>query len=237
MTHLYVDLFERTTDKLPWTTLNDREVTNRLYFHDLRQRQSIGHAQRVVIRPGDEYHVGDHIYLQDDVCWTDTDTIAIDPDIVRDVDLNALVVDDQPFADRIAAVQIIPTPNQDNSYHLRICLYSQMDQPLPSLIFYDWEYPMGLRSVDLRRFHFANKTAFIQVEAGSAYRTGDRVILWERMRTGAHTQALEPGVYNLNELEIHEHQPSSFPWVRGRHYWAETVAGLEFDLKPQLMTV
>lgn len=53
--HLYIDLYHRPSDRLPWCTLNDREVTNRLYFYDLRQRQSDSHAERLVIRPGDEY--------------------------------------------------------------------------------------------------------------------------------------------------------------------------------------
>ncbi len=235
MTHLFIDLYDRVSDRFPCCTLDDREVGNRQYFHDLRLRGSADLADRIVIRPGDEYRTGDHIRLLDEVKPGDTDTVAIDPAIVADVDLNEILFDKQGFADRAAAILIVTNPHSDSRYRLRVNLYDQVGQKYPSLVFYDWEYPRGFRLADLNLFHFANKIAFIRIEPGPAYQPGDRVILRESLAQGTRSLVLEPGQYDLGQLMVMEQKSDPWPFIREHKCWAETVTGIELDLKPRLI--
>ncbi len=237
MSHLFIDLYDRVGDKLPCCTLDDQDVSNRQYFHDLHRRAFADRTARVVIRPGDEYRTGDHIRLLDQVRPEDADTIAIDPAIADDVDLNEVIFDHRGFADRAEAVLIVTNPHLDSRYRLRISLYDQVGQKFPSLIFYDWEYPRELRLADLNRFHFANKTALIRIEEGPGYQPGDRVILRETLVHGSRTQTLEPGEYDLSQVMLLETRSSgSWSLVRERKCWADTLAGFELDLQPRVIS-
>jgi hypothetical protein len=235
MTHLFVELYDRVGDRFPCCTLDDHEVGNRQYFHDLRPHGSADLADRIVIRPGDEYRAGDHIRLLDEATTSNTDTVAIDPAIVTDVDLNEILFDKRGFADRAAAVLIVTNPHRDSRYRLRVTLFDQADQKYPSLVFYDWEYPRGFRQADLNLFHFANRTAFIRIEPGPAYRPGDRVVLRESLAQGTRSLALEPGEYDLGQLMVLEQTTDAWSFIREHKYWAETVTALELDLKPRVI--
>jgi hypothetical protein len=236
MTHLFIDLYDRVGDRFPCCTLDDRDVGTRQYFHDLHRRGSADLADRVVVRPGDEYRTGDHIRLLDEAKQSDTDTIAIDPAIAADVDLNEILFDDRGFADRASAVLIVTNPNPDSSFRLRVSLYDQVGQKYPSLVFYDWEYPRGYRQANLNHFHFANKTALIRIERGPAYQPSDRVILRESLQHGSGSLTLEPGDYDLCQLMWLEEKRSDLqPVIPERKCWSETVAGIELDLHPRVV--
>ena len=235
MSHLMVELYERFGDKFPCCTLDDHDVSNRQYFHDLHRYGLADRTARVIVRPGNEYRTGDHIRLLDKVRQNYADTIAIDPAIAGDVDLNEVLFNEQGLAERAEAVLIVTNPNVDSSYRLRVSLYAQVGQKIPSLILYDWEYPSGGRLADLNCFHFANKAAFIRVERGPAYQEGDRVILRETVASGSQTYALEPGDYNLTGLLVEESKDVSRPIVHGRKYCAETVVALELELQPRII--
>ena len=235
MTHLFVDLYDRVGDKLPCCTLNDHDVNNRRYFYDLHRRGVAEHVTRVVIRRGDEYRTGDHIRLFDKSRADDSDTIAIDPANAADVDLNDVIFNAQGFADRAAAVLIVTNPNPDSSFRLRISLYDQVGQKLPSLIFYDWEYAPDVQLADLNHFHFANKAAFIRIEKGPNYQAGDQVILWETLARDSRTHQLDPGDYDLKRLMLEESGAGSWSFIQDRKSWAKTVSGLELDLQPRVI--
>jgi hypothetical protein len=235
MSHLIVELYERFGDRLPCCTLDDHEVSNRQYFHDLQQRGIADRAGRVVVRPGDEYHTGDHVRLLDKARPGYADTIAIDPVIAHDVDLNEVLFDERGFAERAEAVLIVANPNLDSSYRLRLSFYTQPGQHIPSLVLYDWEYSQDRHLADLNYFHFANKAAFIRIEKGPAYREGDRIILREALTSDAESYALEPGDYDLTRFMVVERQDVSRPLVRARKSWAETLAAIELDLRPGIV--
>ena len=85
MSHLIVELYEHLGDKFPCCTVDNRDVSNRQYFHALHQRGIADRATRVVIRPGEEYRTGNHIRLLDKGRPSYADTIAIDP-AIADID-------------------------------------------------------------------------------------------------------------------------------------------------------
>lgn len=235
MSHLFIELYDRSGEKFPCCTLNDCDVVNRRYFHDLHWRGVADRAARVVVKRGDEYHTGDHIRLLGEAKRSYTDTVAVDPVIAADVDLNEVIFDNHGFAGRTEAVLIVTNPNLNNGFRLRLSLYDQVGQKLPSLIFYDWEYPQGVGPTDLNLFHFANKAAFIRLEKGPDYQPGDRVILWEALKRDARIYALEPGDYDLTQLRLTESEAGRQHLVRESKNWADTVAGIELELQHQLL--
>lgn len=235
MSHLIVELYERAGDKFPGCTVEDHEVSNRQYFHDLHRRGLADRAARVVVRPGDEYRTGDHIRLLDKVRPSYADTIAIDPAIAGDVDLNEVLFNEHGFTERAEAVLIVTNPNVDSSYRLRVSFYAQLGQKIPSLLLYDWECPQGEHLADLNCFHFAHKVASIRVEKGPTYQEGDRVILREALTTGCRSYALEPGDYDLTRFMVEESRDVTQPIVWARKSWAENLAALELNLQPQVI--
>jgi len=235
MTHLVVDLYEHRADRFPCCTLDDHGVKDRQYFYDLGQHGVAERIARVVVRRGDEYQTGDHIRLLDRAWIGPSDTIVVDPAVSADVDLNEVLFDHRGFARRAAAILIVTNPYPDNRYRLRISLYDQVGQKLPSLIFYDWEYPAEGRLADLNRFHFANKAAFIRVEPGPNYQEGDRVIIWETLTHGSRTHALELGDYDLSQLILQDSGYGTWTFIQDKKSWAETVSGLELDLRPRVI--
>ena len=208
MTHLFVDLYDRVDDRFPCCTLDDHDVNHRQYFHDLRQNGMADRADRVVVRYGDEYRPGDHVRLLGQIKPRYVDTIAVDPMIAAEVDLNEVIFRDQGFANRAEALLFVTNPNPDCSFRLRVSLYDQVRQQLPSLVFYDWEYPPGLGSIDLNLFHFAHKVALVCIERGPAYQTGDKVLLWAVMEPKAQALALEPGDHDLTQIILVEERGS-----------------------------
>jgi hypothetical protein len=230
-----IEPYERAGDRFPCCTLADHDLRRHQCFYDLHPRGAADRAARVVVRPGDEYHTGDHIRLLDQVRPSYADTIAIDPAIAADVDLNEVLFNEHGFAERTKAVLIVTNPNVDSSYRLRVSLYAQVGQKIPSLLLYDWECPQGGRLADLECFHFAHKVAFIRVEKGPAYQSGDRIILREALTTGPRSYALEPGDYDLNRFMIEARRDVSWPIVWERKSWAESLAAIELDLRPQVI--
>ncbi|HRV92574.1 MAG TPA: hypothetical protein P5526_10465 [Anaerolineae bacterium] len=235
MTHLYVELYDRPHAQFPCYTLDDHDVNQRQYFHNLTHHESADRAVRVVIKPGDEYRTGDHIRLMREIGCPHTDTVAIDPIIADDVDLNQLYYEAQAIENRTAGVLIVTSPNPDSGYRLRVSLYKDADQRLPSLLFYDWEYPSRTRPLDLNRFHFAHKAAVITIEPGPNYEAGDRVLLREGLGGASRIHALEPGTYNLHQLMPERKAAAAMPLIRTRRNWAELLAGLEFELQPRVV--
>ena len=235
MSHLIVELYEQFGGKFPCCALDDHDVSNRQYFHDLQERGIADRAARVVVRRGDEYRTGDHIRLLDQVRPSYADTIAIDPAIANDVDLNEVLFNEHGFAERTEAVLIVTNPNLDSSYRLRVSLYAQVGQKIPSLILYDWEYLRAERLADLNCFHFANKTALIRVEGGPAYQAGDRVILREGLASDSRSYTLELGDYDLTRLLVEESKDPTRPIVGERKSWAESLAALELELRPRVV--
>jgi hypothetical protein len=235
MSHLIVELYERAGDKFPDCIVDDHEVGHRQYFHDLRQRGLADRTARVVVRPGDEYRTGDHIRLLDEVRPSYVDTIAIDPAVAGDVDLNEVLFDERGFAERAEAVLIVTNPNLDSSYRLRVSLYPQMDQKIPSLLLYDWEYSQEGFLTDLEQFHCAHKVAFIRVEPGPTYQAGDRVILREAPAVGSRSYALEPGDYDLTRFMVEEGREVAQPLIRSQKSWAETLAAIELQFQPTVI--
>jgi hypothetical protein len=140
------------------------------------------------------------------------------------------------FADRAEAVLFVTNPYQDSRFRLRVSLYARSDQKVPSLIFYDWEYPLSVSLANLDCFHFANKTTFVRVEPGPAYQVGDHLILRAGPGGGAPSLALEPGEYDLSQVIVTEAaEPGGYLFGREPKCWAETVAGLGLELQPHLI--
>lgn len=232
MSHLYIDLYAQVDDKFPCCTVEDHEVHNRRYFHDLHWLGVADRAARVVVRPGEEYHRGDHIRLLGEARLSQTDTVAIDPLIAADVNLNEVIFDDCGFSERAEAVLIVTNPNPDSSFRLRVSLYDQTGQKLPSLIFYDWEYPQQLGPINLAQFHFNHKAAFIRLEAGPDYKPGDKVSLQAALEPDAQAACpLEPGDYDLTHFLV----PAGEGVVRPQISWARVLSGIEFRLQPRLI--
>lgn len=237
MTHLYIDLYDNLTERLPCCSVEDHDINDRQYFHDLQMQYPAVKAVRVVIRPGDEYRTGDHIQLLHEAWRGHTDTVVIDPAVAHDVDLNHIPLGNHSFTDQTGAILIITNPNPNNVYRLRVSLYSQLDQRLPSLIFYDWEYPGKSRITDLSRFHFTKKANFLRVERGPDFVPGDKVVLWETLDQGSQTCALEPGNYDLSQLLMADGEDTFSSIIESEKSWAEAVAGITFDLQPKLVGI
>lgn len=235
MAHLYVDLYTEVEDRLPWYRLDDHDVGDRQYFHPLARYGAGGKTSRVVVRPGDEYRLGDHICLFEQSGPGDTDALIIDPDIATDVELQQITLDVGGLVDHTAAILFVTNPNRDSRFRLRISLYDSVGAELPWLVFYDWEPSLRRSLTNLDRFHFANKTAFILIHEGPAYQPGDLVIL--RAGTAAKTPllALEPGGYDLTQFPL-ERKASRWSLAGERKSWAEAVTGLGVDLSPRLVT-
>lgn len=235
MSHLFVELYEKVGDRFPCCILADHDLYRRRYFYDLHWRGVADLAGRVVVRPGLEYRFGDHIRLLHQARLRYTDTVTVDPAIAADVDLDMVLFNHHGFAGRAEAVMIVTNPNPDSSYRLRVSLYDQVGQLLPSLIFYDWEYPATEALVNLNQFHFDKKTAFIRVEPGPAYQQGDKVFLRETMAVNSRTYPLEPGNYDLTEMMLPvEDTPVSMQGITEPKSWAESLTGIELALRPHL---
>lgn len=235
MSHLFIELYERIGDRFPSCTLADHDLYHREWFYDLHSYGVADRAARVVVRPGDDYRTGDHIRLLAKVRPSYADTIAIDPAIADDVDLNEVLFNDHSFAERPEAVLIVTNPNVDSSYRLRVSLYAQVGQNIPSLLLYDWECPQGGRLADLECFHFAHKVALIRVEPGPAYEVGDRVVLREALTTGSRSYALEPGDYDLTRFMVEESREVAQPIIQARKSWAESLAAIELEFQPKVI--
>lgn len=235
MSHLVVELYERCSDRFPCCTLEDHDVSDRQYFHDLHRRGSADRAARVIVRPGDEYRIGDHIRLLDKVRRSHTHTIAIDPAVADDVDLNEVPVNEHSFAERAEAVLFITNPNIDSSYRLRVTFYTQVGQKIPSLILYDWECPSAGSLTDLNCFHLARRAAFIRIESGPAYQDGDRIILRESLMSGFPSYTLMPGYYDLTRFMVDARQAEIQPLIRERKPLAETITAIELKLQPTVI--
>jgi hypothetical protein len=235
MSHLFVELYEKVDDRFPCCILADHDLYHQRYFYDLHWRGVTDRAGRVVVRPGLEYRLGDHIRLLNQARPGFTDTIAVDPAIAADVDLDAILFNHHGFAGRAEAIMIVTNPNPDSSYRLRVSLYDQVGQLLPSFIFYDWECPANEPLVNLKQFHFDKKAAFIRVEPGPAYQTGDQVLLRETLALNSRTYALELGDYDLTQAMLPEEEETvSGQLVREPKYWAESLTGLELVLQPHI---
>lgn len=215
MAHLFVNLYDRVDSPNPFHILDDQNENNRLYFHDLNAFSAADKAARVVVRPGDEYRTGDHIRLLDKVRRSNTPSRSVDPAVVGDVDLNRI-----DFADKAAAVQIVTNSDPNGGFRLRVLLYNSPEQTeIPDLVLYDWEFPPSVRFADLNLFGYADTVAYIRVQKGPNYKSGDRIFLWDSLESGSDSMAYEPGDYDLN--------------VDG---WADKAAGVEFDLQPPVST-
>jgi hypothetical protein len=235
MSHLIVEFYERSGDKFPCCMVDDHDVDHRQYFHDLHPLGMADRAARVAVRPGDEYRLGDHIRLLDQVRSTYADTVAIDPAIAGDVNLNEVLCHKYSFAERAEAVLIVANPNMDGSYRLRVSFYTQLGQKIPSLLLYDWECPQGGRLVDLACFHLAHQVAFIRIEKGPAYQVRDCVRLREALTTGSCSYALEPGDYDLTHFMVEESREAAPPLIHVKKSWTETMGAIELELQPRVM--
>jgi hypothetical protein len=235
MSHLFIELYERIGDRFPSCTLADHDLRHHSYFYDLHPRGVADRAARVVLRPGDAYRTGDHIRLLDKARPGYADTITLDPAIAADVDLNEVLFDEHGFAERAEAVLLVTNPNIDSSYRLRVSLYAQVGQNIPSLLLYDWECSPRTHLADLECFHFAHKVAFIRVERGPAYQAGDRVILHEALTTGSQSYALEPGDYDLTQFMVEESREVALPIIQAKKSWAESLAAIELEFQPKII--
>jgi hypothetical protein len=140
--------------------------------------------------------------LLDQVRESNTDTVSVDPDIADDVNLNVV-----GFADKAAAVKIILNPNSNGGFRLQISFFDRVGQTIPNLVFYDFEFVPHETLVDLNRFHFADKAAFVRVERGPDFRQGDRILLLDTVQGGGATFPIEPTTeptieVNLNDVEF-----------------------------------
>lgn len=236
MSHLYIELYDQVGDKIPCCTVEDHEVHNRRYFHDLHWLGVADRVARVVVRLGEEYHRGDHIRLLGEARLSHTDTVTIDPMIAADVNLNEVIFDDRSFTERAEAVLIITNPNPDSSFRLRVSLYDQTRQKLPSLIFYDWEYPQQFGPTNLDLFHFAHRAAFIRLETGPDYKAGDKVTLWATLSSGVQTSyTLEPGDYDLTRFLVSVGTAGVEQLVDASLPWAKVLTAIQFKLQPRLI--
>ncbi len=233
MAHLYVDLYKETEDRLPCYRLDDHDVDDRQYFQAL-DRYGTSKTSRVVVRPGDEYHLGDHICLFEQSEPGDTDTIIIDPDISTDVDLRQMTAGGGGLVEHTAAILFITNPNPDSRFRLRISLYDNAESQLPWLVFYDWETPLRGNLTNLDRFHFAKKTAFIRIDPGPVYQPGDMVILRAGSEERLPLLALEPGDYDLTQFPLRR-GTSRWSFAGKDKSWAEAVTDLGVDLSPRLV--
>lgn len=234
MAHLYVDLYTEAEDRLPCYRLDDHNSDDRQYFHALDRYGASGKTSRVVVKPGDEYRLGDHICLFEQSRPGDTDTIIIDPDISTDVKLRQITLDEGGLVDHTAAILFVTNPNRDSRFRLRISLYDTVGAELPWLVFYDWETSLRENLTNLERFRFANKTAFILIDEGPAYQSGDLVILRARTEAKAPMLALEPGGYDLTQFPL-QRTSSRWSFAREQKSWAEAVTDLGVDLSPRLV--
>ncbi len=178
MAHLTVQLFDRVTDIVPQVRIDDG---GGVLFHDLHNTDPVfdDKAARVRVVPGGDYRRGDHIRLLDRVRQGDTAAVSIDPDIDDDVDLNRL-----RFADKTAAVKIILNPDPLGRFRLRVSLFDRVDQRTPNFVLYDFEFPPEGGPADLHLFEFDDKAAFVILERGPDFQSGDRIILQDTVEAG-----------------------------------------------------
>lgn len=226
MPRLTVSLFDRVDDAQPAVVLDD----NIGPLFDLNAQRFADKAARVLMRPGDAFVSGDHVRLLDEVNLNHTNTVALDPTIQEDVDLNAVIFNNRGFADRAAAVEIILNPDLAGGYRLRVQLFDTVPQQLPTLVIYDFEFTRpgdfidpngeGTGFADLNQFHFADKTARIIVDKGPNWRDGDRIRVWDEIRAGATRFDIEPTVGNGIDLN------------RFEGGFADKIAGVQFMLEP-----
>jgi hypothetical protein len=151
--------------------------------------------------------------LLDEVRESNTDTVSIDPEVVADVDLNAI-----GFADKAAAVKVVLNPNSTGGFRLRVSLFDRVGQTIPNLILYDFEFPPHIALADLNRFHFADKAAFVRVKRGPDFRQGDRVVLRDTVQAGGGSFTIEPATGPVVEVDLNAVA------------FADRAAAVEFEL-------
>lgn len=197
MTHLMVKLYDevedrdRGRDRAPYFELDERNERNFEGFVDLNIGAGHDKAAKVEIFRQGSYHRGDHIRLWDAARAADSRAVSIDPEVSLSVDLN-----DLDFADKAAGLEFVLNPT--DGYRLRVKLYDKVNQELPNLILYDWEFaPRGLRA-ELTTFHFADKAAKLIVEQGPDYVEGDRIRVWDASGAMETARDYPPGERDLN---------------------------------------
>jgi hypothetical protein len=189
MSHLLVELFDSVTDGEPGATRSDVTEGKRKLFYNLNREETTAFADkaaRVRVSPEGEYRRGDHILLLDQVRQGNTATVAVDPDVKSDVDLNRV-----GFADKTAALKFILNPNPTGGFRLRVQLFDRFDQRIPNIILYDWQYPPEEGPADLNSYHFADKAAFVILQRGPNFQEGDSISLQDTV-DGDNEFPIEP---------------------------------------------
>jgi len=227
MAHLNVYLYDKVGDRKSICSFSDGSYNTRTLFHNLNKYNAADKAAKIMISKSYEYRIGDHVLLLDQSRGRVSDIVAIDPDIKYKVDLNKVIFNNRGFADRAAAAKFITHPNIDGGYRLRVRLFDRESpgykQNYPTLIFYDWQVDLDNPKIDLNKFNFADKTAYIIVEKGPKYQKGDRIILHDHSAKSSIKLILEPDetkkrtAFNLNSLD---------------YTFADKAAILEFSLVP-----
>jgi hypothetical protein len=213
MSHLSVELFDSVTDDNAGATISDMTDSKRTLFHNLNRTDPpfADRASRVRVSSEGEYRRGDHILLLDQVRQGNTGTIAVDPDVDDDVDLNRV-----GFADKAAAVKMVLNPNPLGGFRLRVQLFDRVDQRTPNIVLYDWQFPPEEGPADLNSYHFADKGAFVILERGPNFQEGDSIFLQDT-------------VDGENEIEIVPEEELTEVDLKTRNF-ADKAAALRFKL-------
>ncbi|HEY4033181.1 MAG TPA: hypothetical protein VGL94_04370 [Ktedonobacteraceae bacterium] len=199
MARLVFTLYDTTSLASSHEQFSDQDAKNPQEYINFNTYNWADKAARIIVEPGGAYVAGDHLLLLDEAKpQGGTDTVAIDPKIASDVNLNN-IYNGGGFADKAAAAKFVLNPNLDGSWRLRVLLYDQVNQDYPSLIIYDWESPIDV-PFDLNPLHFADKAARAIVQTGPAYQVGDHVDLLDEVNQPTDSLTLDIGDVNLNSL-------------------------------------
>src|SRR5512144_2367763 len=115
--------------------------------------------------------------------------------------------------------------NPGNSFRIRVSLFDKVEQSVPNIVLYDWQYPPEAGPADLNTYFFADKTAFLILDRGPASTGNERIVL----------QDVVGGFGGGGELEIRPEAQTTrvdlnlVPIVTGGT-WADKVAGIRFEL-------
>lgn len=197
--HLTISMYDSVDNQQAIATVDGVDSDSPEIPHARYNLNKLGVADRVArlrIETGPQYHCGDHIRLSDQWGQTESDTISIDPDVLRDerngsvdlsVDLNEIFLNDRGFADRAASLEFVTTENVEGRYRLRVRLFEVAPgtrRDLPTLVFYDWQAHGTL--IDLNKYHFADKTAYLVVEPGDDCEDDDCIALMDSLQGDIH---------------------------------------------------
>src|SRR5258708_34730659 len=131
MARLVFTLYDTTSLTSSHEQFSSQDANNPQEYVNFNTYHWADKAARITVDTGASYMAGDHLLLLDEAKpQGGTDTVAIDPKIASDVDLNK-IYNSGGFADRAAAAKFILNPNPEGMGRLGVLLYDQVNQEYP----------------------------------------------------------------------------------------------------------